>query len=88
MQHSLWVVEVINSNLEALDPKASDLVAPGKLAKPFFRRIWQGKGSQTAASKVPKLTSVSVKCLFSDFSKNLRNLNFMHFIFNFLPSIN
>ncbi|KAL8463255.1 hypothetical protein ACS0TY_034046 [Phlomoides rotata] len=51
-QHSLWVIEVNNSNLEVADPKASDLVAPGKLAKPFFRRIWQGKGSQTAASKV------------------------------------
>lgn len=55
MQHSLWVVEVNNSNLEVANPKSSDLIAPGMLTKHFFRRIWQGKGSQTAASKVPKL---------------------------------
>ncbi|KAG8390120.1 hypothetical protein BUALT_Bualt01G0050500 [Buddleja alternifolia] len=52
MQHSLWVVDVNNSNLEAGNLKSSDFIPPGMSAKHFFRRIWQGKGSQTAASKV------------------------------------
>ncbi|KAK4436500.1 Anaphase-promoting complex subunit [Sesamum alatum] len=52
MQHSLWVVEVNNSNLEAVKSRSSDLIAPGMSAKHSFRRIWQWKGSQTAASKV------------------------------------
>ncbi|KAL0359162.1 UNVERIFIED_CONTAM: Anaphase-promoting complex subunit [Sesamum angustifolium] len=52
MQHSLWVVEVNNSNLEAVKSKSSDLIAPGMSTKHSFRRIWQWKGSQTAASKV------------------------------------
>ncbi|KAL0382140.1 UNVERIFIED_CONTAM: Anaphase-promoting complex subunit [Sesamum calycinum] len=50
MQHSLWVVEVNNSNLEAVKSKSSDLIAPGMSTKHSFRRIWQWKGSQTAAS--------------------------------------
>ncbi|KAF5944722.1 hypothetical protein HYC85_018799 [Camellia sinensis] len=53
MQHSLWVVEVVNSNLEMGNSKSSDVVPSGVLPKQFsFRRIWQGKGSQTAASEV------------------------------------
>ncbi|KAL0452714.1 UNVERIFIED_CONTAM: Anaphase-promoting complex subunit [Sesamum latifolium] len=52
MQHSLWVVEVNNSNLDAMKSKSSDLIAPGMSTKHSFRRIWQWKGSQTAASKV------------------------------------
>ncbi|KAK4403403.1 Anaphase-promoting complex subunit [Sesamum angolense] len=52
MQHSLWVVEVNNSSLEAVKSKSSDLIAPGMSTKHSFRRIWQWKGSQTAASKV------------------------------------
>ncbi|EYU26801.1 hypothetical protein ABFS82_06G140000 [Erythranthe guttata] len=52
MQHSLWVVEVNNSSPHGANPKSSDMIAPGMLAKHFFRRIWQGKVSQTAASKV------------------------------------
>ncbi|KAL6526857.1 hypothetical protein OROGR_015947 [Orobanche gracilis] len=50
MQHSLWVVEVDTSNHEVANSKASDLVAPQMSAKHIFRRIWQGKGSQAAAT--------------------------------------
>ncbi|XAR71917.1 hypothetical protein NMG60_11018371 [Bertholletia excelsa] len=53
MQHSLWVAEAVGSNLEAANSKLSDVVPVGVLPKQFsFRRIWQGKGAQTAASKV------------------------------------
>ncbi|GKU92137.1 hypothetical protein SLEP1_g5905 [Rubroshorea leprosula] len=53
MQHSVWVVEVINSNLEVENASLSDVVPASVLAKRFsFRRIWQGKGAHTAASKV------------------------------------
>ncbi|WMV33812.1 hypothetical protein MTR67_027197 [Solanum verrucosum] len=52
LQHSLWVVETINSNIEMGNSRFPD-VPLGVLTKQFsFRRIWQGKGSQTAASKV------------------------------------
>ncbi|MCD7447530.1 hypothetical protein HAX54_031559 [Datura stramonium] len=52
LQHSLWVVETINSNIEMGNSRFPD-VPVGVLTKQFsFRRIWQGKGSQTAASKV------------------------------------
>nr|XP_043632201.1 anaphase-promoting complex subunit 1 [Erigeron canadensis] len=48
-QHSLWTAEVISSNLEACDSVLPDVV----LSKKFlFRRIWQGKGAQAAASEV------------------------------------
>lgn len=49
MQHSLWTAEVINSNLEAGDSVLSDVLLSKKV---FFRRIWQGKGAQAAASEV------------------------------------
>ncbi|KAA8539561.1 hypothetical protein F0562_026253 [Nyssa sinensis] len=53
MQHSLWVAEAINSNLEVAHSKLCDVVPAGVLPKQFsFRRIWQGKGAHTAASKV------------------------------------
>ncbi|KAH6787332.1 hypothetical protein C2S52_006884 [Perilla frutescens var. hirtella] len=52
MQHSLWVVEVNNSNIQVANPNKSDLISPWMSAKHFFRRIWQGKGSHTPASKV------------------------------------
>ncbi|XP_057804626.1 anaphase-promoting complex subunit 1 isoform X2 [Salvia miltiorrhiza] len=53
MQHSLWVVEVNGSNLQVVNPKSCDLISPPLMsAKHFFRRIWQGKGSHTPASKV------------------------------------
>ncbi|CAK7325887.1 unnamed protein product [Dovyalis caffra] len=53
MQHSLWVAEIINSNFESENASLSGVVLDGVLDKQFsFRRIWQGKGAQTAASKV------------------------------------
>lgn len=61
MKHSLWAVEVLNSNIGAVHVKTSDLIPSRVLAKQFsFRRIWQGKGSHTAASKVPNLLFVLV----------------------------
>jgi len=54
MQHSLWVAEIVNSNVD--DDSAGSLlpvdpmsVLPKHLS---FRKIWQGKGAQTAACKV------------------------------------
>ncbi|XP_027163442.1 anaphase-promoting complex subunit 1 [Coffea eugenioides] len=53
MQHSVWVAEIINSNLEVVKSGLSDVVPAGVLTKQIsFRRIWQGKGSHAAASKV------------------------------------
>ncbi|CAA0820111.1 Anaphase-promoting complex subunit 1, partial [Striga hermonthica] len=52
MQHSLWVVELNNSNHEVANSKSSNLSASQMSGKHLFRRIWQGKGLQTAASKV------------------------------------
>lgn len=54
MQHSLWVAEIVNSNIDEdlatsllhIDPMS---VLPKHLS---FRKIWQGKGAQTAACKV------------------------------------
>lgn len=53
MQHSVWVAEIISSNLENAGASSFDVVPAGVVAKQFsFRRIWQGKGTHTAASKV------------------------------------
>ncbi|KAJ4825076.1 hypothetical protein Tsubulata_040463 [Turnera subulata] len=53
MQHSVWAVEVINSNLEMMNNSSHDALPAGIMDKRFsFRRIWQGKGAQTAACKV------------------------------------
>ncbi|XP_058110276.1 anaphase-promoting complex subunit 1 isoform X2 [Magnolia sinica] len=54
MQHSVWFVENVNSDLEASSTSATmDAVAAEVLCKQFFlRRIWQGKCTQSAASKV------------------------------------
>ncbi|KZV34947.1 anaphase-promoting complex subunit 1 [Dorcoceras hygrometricum] len=65
MQHSLWVVEARNSNLEVTNTKSSGLVSYEKF---FFRRIWQGKGSQAAASQVPFIVS---RCLRIEDQKKL-----------------
>ncbi|XP_047316183.1 anaphase-promoting complex subunit 1 [Impatiens glandulifera] len=52
LQHSLWVADAINSNHEPTRSKLCDLPI-GVLPKQFsFRRIWQGKGAQSAANKV------------------------------------
>lgn len=68
MQHSVWVAEVVNSNLEVSSASLCNIVPAGVLPKQFsFRRVWQGKGSQTAASKVPVhlifCMSVQKECL-------------------------
>ncbi|GMN41281.1 hypothetical protein TIFTF001_010497 [Ficus carica] len=53
MQHSVWVVDVISSNLEVENANILDLIPSGVVPIQFsFRRIWQGKGVQTAACKV------------------------------------
>ncbi|CAI9091739.1 OLC1v1026843C1 [Oldenlandia corymbosa var. corymbosa] len=53
MQHSVWVAEAVNSNLEDVNSGLFDAVPTDVLMKRIsFRRIWQGKGSPTAASKV------------------------------------
>lgn len=53
MQHSLWVLEAIGSNIEEAGASLSDVVPTAVLQNRFsFRRIWQGKGAQAAASKV------------------------------------
>lgn len=68
MQHSVWVAEVINSNLEVASASVIDAIPADVLAKQFsFRRIWQGKGAQTAACKVPChiYYSVSLDSIFS-----------------------
>ncbi|KAJ0855851.1 putative anaphase-promoting complex subunit 1 [Helianthus annuus] len=49
LQHSLWTAEVINSNLKSGDSFLPDAILSKKF---FFRRIWQGKGAQAAASEV------------------------------------
>lgn len=58
MQHSLWVAEIGNSTVEVSNSKFSN-VPSGVISKQFsFRKIWQGKVSQTAASKVLILGNV------------------------------
>lgn len=53
MQHSVWVAETSNFNPQMASANLVDAVPAGIIAKQFsFRRIWQGKGAQTAASKV------------------------------------
>ncbi|KAI7741534.1 hypothetical protein M8C21_022341 [Ambrosia artemisiifolia] len=49
LQHSLWTAEVINSNLKSDNSLLPDAILSKKF---FFRRIWQGKGAQAAASEV------------------------------------
>lgn len=63
MQHSLWVAELVNSIVEVKKSKLSDMVPdevfPEQLS---FRRIWQGKGAQAAASKVTIFESYPFLC--------------------------
>ncbi|OVA02727.1 Anaphase-promoting complex subunit 1 [Macleaya cordata] len=59
MQHSVWLVEIVSSNPESADASLSEVVPDGVLSKQFsFRRIWQGKGAQFAASEVFLATEV------------------------------
>lgn len=53
MQHSLWVAEIISSNLDDVDGGLLKVDPAGVLPKHLsFHRIWQGKGAHTAACKV------------------------------------
>ncbi|KAG6735069.1 hypothetical protein I3842_01G302100 [Carya illinoinensis] len=53
MQHSVWVAEAVNPNLEVANVSITNAVPADVLPKQFsFRRIWQGKGAQAAACKV------------------------------------
>lgn len=53
MQHSLWVAEIVNSNFDEAAPDLLNVDPMDVLPKHLsFRRIWQGKGAQTAACKV------------------------------------
>ncbi|KAK3042105.1 hypothetical protein RJ639_001807 [Escallonia herrerae] len=75
MQHSVWVVEVVSFDLEVANSKLFDRVPAEVLPKQFsFRRIWQGKGAQTAASKVFMATdndAAPIICLFIQEQKKL-----------------
>ncbi|XP_047149623.1 anaphase-promoting complex subunit 1 [Vigna umbellata] len=80
MQHSLWVAEIVNSNVD--DDSAGGLlpvdpmsVLPKHLS---FRKIWQGKGAQTAACKVFMATdddATPVVCFFHQEQKKLLSLS-------------
>ncbi|XP_052185110.1 anaphase-promoting complex subunit 1 [Diospyros lotus] len=78
LQHSLWVVEALGSNLEVANSKLSDVVPSGVLPKQLsFRRIWQGKGAQAAASKVFLATdddAAPIICLLLREQKKLLSL--------------
>ncbi|KAF5181948.1 Anaphase-promoting complex subunit, partial [Thalictrum thalictroides] len=64
MQHSLWLIEKSNSTFEFSNANSHEAVPPGVLPKQSsLRRIWQGKGAPSAASKVPVLFT-HVKDLF------------------------
>lgn len=53
MQHSLWVAEIVSSNLDEVDKSLLNVDLVGVFPKHLsFRRIWQGKGAHTAACKV------------------------------------
>ncbi|CAN0909752.1 Anaphase-promoting complex subunit 1 [Linum grandiflorum] len=52
-QHSVWVAELIKDNLEVVNSSSTDAVPYALSAKQVsFRRIWQGRGTRTAACKV------------------------------------
>ncbi|KAM7494778.1 hypothetical protein LguiB_029387 [Lonicera macranthoides] len=75
MQHSVWVAEAISSNLEVANSKLFDVIPSEVLPKQFsFRRIWQGKGSQTAANKIFLATdddAVPILCFLLQEQKKL-----------------
>ncbi|KAK9159119.1 hypothetical protein Scep_005693 [Stephania cephalantha] len=53
MQHSLWLIENANSNIEVANGSPLEVLPAEILSKRFsFRRIWQGKVAQSAARKV------------------------------------
>ncbi|RDY02269.1 Anaphase-promoting complex subunit 1, partial [Mucuna pruriens] len=80
MQHSLWVAEIVNSNVDEeattsllhVDPMS---VLPKHLS---FRRIWQGKGAQAAACKVFMATdddAAPVVCFFHQEQRKLLSVS-------------
>ncbi|XP_048325794.2 anaphase-promoting complex subunit 1 isoform X1 [Ziziphus jujuba] len=75
MQHSVWVAELMNSNLEVASANLLDVVPAGVIPKQFsFRRIWQGKGAQAAACKVFLATdddAAPIICFLHQEQKNL-----------------
>ncbi|KAF3433403.1 hypothetical protein FNV43_RR24505 [Rhamnella rubrinervis] len=75
MQHSVWVVEIMHSNLEVENANLLDVVPAGVIPKQFsFRRIWQGKGAHTAACKVFLATdddAAPIICFLYQEQKNL-----------------
>ncbi|KAF3675848.1 hypothetical protein FXO38_04588 [Capsicum annuum] len=71
LQHSLWVVETINSNIEMGNSRFPG-VPLGVLMKQFsFRRIWQGKVSQEAATKLGMYTMLVMNVINTRISKGL-----------------
>ncbi|EPS73838.1 hypothetical protein M569_00901, partial [Genlisea aurea] len=77
LQHSLWVAEALNSDLEETLPQSSTLFLPGMQKKYLFRRIWQGKGSQIPATKVflaADLDATPVICFLLQDQKKLLSL--------------
>ncbi|KAK6929487.1 Anaphase-promoting complex subunit 1, middle domain [Dillenia turbinata] len=86
MQHSLWVAEVINSSLEPVNASFPGGIPVGVLPKQFcFRRIWQGKGAQTPASKVFVATdddAAPIICFLLQEQKKLLSLRLQSFEIN------
>ncbi|PIA32336.1 hypothetical protein AQUCO_04500142v1 [Aquilegia coerulea] len=78
MQHSLWLIEITNSTSESSNTNSCEAVPPGVLPKQSsLRRIWQGKGAPSAASKVFLATDydgVSVLCFLLQEQKGLLSL--------------
>lgn len=79
MQHSLWVAEIINSNFDEAAPGLLNVDLMGVLPKHLsFRRIWQGKGAQTAACKVFMATdddAAPVVCFFHQEQRKLLSVS-------------
>ncbi|XP_050212163.1 anaphase-promoting complex subunit 1 isoform X2 [Mercurialis annua] len=75
LQHSVWVAEAINSNLEEENASPINEVPVGVLSKQLsLRRIWQGKGAHAAACKVFLATdddAVPVVCFLLQEQKKL-----------------
>lgn len=87
MQHSVWVAEAISSNLEVANSKLFDVIPAEVLPKQFsFRRIWQGKGSQTAANKVLDLLLFSSGALLDrNFKESIIYFIILQPVFHSLP---
>ncbi|ESW13748.1 hypothetical protein PHAVU_008G222900 [Phaseolus vulgaris] len=76
MQHSLWVAEIVNSNVDEESAGSSLPIDPMSVLPKHlsFRKIWQGKGAQTAACKVFMATdddATPVVCFFHQEQRKL-----------------